>query len=126
MANPNLINTTSCEIQHAGYILTSTPATIAGSKTTISNPYQNKSIKVVSCYFANVTAFTQTVSVNTNNPGGIIRFYAIQVAIPARSTLVLATKDSPIHLSEFQCLEAYSTGSDLIHAQVNFEVYDDA
>lgn len=126
MANPNLINTSSCLLEHNNYSLSSSPIAVAGSRVTVNNPYLNKVIKVVSFYVSNITTATYTVTVQYNNPGNLPRYIAYQVDVPAKSTLVLITKDSPVHLEEYQNLEAYSTGSNLLHASVNFEVYDDA
>jgi len=126
MAQPNLINTTSCLVDNSAFNLGSSPSEIAGSRTTVSNPYVNKSVKVVSCYFSNVTSSTQIFSANLNNPGNIVRYLAYQIEIPAKSTIVLITKDSPVYLSEYDALEAFSTGSNLVHAVCNFEIYDDA
>jgi hypothetical protein len=126
MAEPNLINTTSCYIESTKFNLGTSISTLAGSKATTSNPYLNKSIKVVSCYFANATASTQVVTAQINNPGSIVRYLAYQTAVPAKSTLVLITRDAPVHLMEYEAFEAYTTGSNLIHAITNFELYDDA
>lgn len=126
MANPNLINTSSCELQQGLFLLGTSPSNLAGSKLTVNNPFLNKIVKVVSLYVSNITASTQTVTVQFNNPGSVLRYLAYQVDVPAKSTLVLITKDSPVHLVEYQNLEAYTTGSNLLHAVVSTEVYDDA
>ena len=126
MAEPNLINTTSCLLESSKFNLGSSASTLAGSKATSGNPYVNKSIKIVSCYFANVTTSTQVVTAQINNAGNVPRLLAYQIAIPAKATLVLITKDSPIYLEEYDNFEAFSTGQNLVHAITNFEIYDDA
>ena len=126
MAEPNLINTTSCLVENTYLNLSSSARVLAGSRATSGNVYLNKSIKVVSCYFANITSSTATVTAQLNNPGNVPRLLAYQIAVPAKATLVLITKDSPLYIMEYQSFEAFSTGSNIIHAVTNFEIYDDA
>lgn len=126
MAEPNLINTTSCLVESSKFNLSNTATVLVGSKVTVGNPYLNKSIKIVSCYFANITSSTATVTVQLNNPGNVSRYLGYQIAVPAKATLVLITKDSPVYLEEYDTLEAFSTGQNIIHAITSFEIYDDA
>lgn len=126
MAQPNLINTSSCLIENNYFSLTTTAGTVAGSKVTSNNPYVNKVIKVVSFYASNITASTQTITVLFSNPGNVITYLAYQVDVPVKSTLVLITKDSPVYLEEYANLEAFASTTNSIHATVVYEVYDDA
>ncbi len=126
MAEPNLINTTSCLVENSAFLLTASETQIAGSKATSGNPYLNKSVKVVSLYLCNYSSGTKTANVFLNNAGSVVRYIAYQVSIPANTTLVVVTKDSPIYLEEYDCLSALASATNSIHAVCNFEIYDDA
>lgn len=126
MAEPNLINTTSCLVENNNALLTTSESQIAGSRATSGNPYLNKSIKVVSLYLCNYSSATKTATVYMNNAGNVIRYIAYQVSIPANTTLVVVTKDSPIYLEEYDSLSALASATNSIHAVCNFEIYDDA
>ena len=118
MANPNLINTSSCYLDHA-YGGVGTTATTLLSNTT------HKMKKVVSIYFCNTTASTKTISMYDSNPG-TDRYYLKDVDIPSKSTLVAVTKDAPIHFEDYThslAAIANATGVDFV---INWEEYDDA
>ena len=126
MAEPNLINTTSCLVENNPLLLTTSGQTIAGSRSTSGNPYLNKSIKVVSLYLCNYSSGTKTANLYMNNAGSIIRYLAYQVSIPANTTLVVITKDAPLYLEEYDSLDVLASATQSIHAVCSFEIYDDA
>ena len=126
MAEPNLINTTSCLVENSTYLVGTSETVIAGSRVTSGNPYINKSVKVVSLYLCNYSSGTKTANVYMNNAGNIIRYIAYQVSIPANTSIVVVTKESPIYLEEYDCLACTASALSSIHSVCSFEIYDDA
>ena len=119
MANPNLINTSSCYLKQATFENISTSFTTLVSNTT------DKHKKIVSIFFCNTTGSTVTIDMYDSSTAGS-RYYLYEVDIPAKSTLVAVTKDTPIHFmdgSHSLSAKASATGID---CHVNWEEYDDA
>ena len=121
MANPNLINTTSCLLKTVilGSIATSVPGTTALSSIT------GKHQKVVAAYFCNTTASTVTIDLYHNSQGGQ-KYYFKSVDLPGNTTIVGVTKDAPIHFPEGShtlCVQASASGVDVL---LSVEEYDDA
>lgn len=118
MANPDLINATSCILQTLGGAVGTTDTTVLSSTT-------HKMKKVVSVYFCNTSASTVTVDFYNANPGTDY-YYVKDVDIPAKSTLVVVTKDSPIHFSDTtHSLVAIANATGVTYA-LAYEEYDDA
>lgn len=118
MADPNLINVTSC-------ILDEAIGGVGTTATTLVTYTNNKLKKIVSIYFCNTTASTQTISMYDSNPG-TNRYYLKDVDIPSKSTLVAVTKDAPLHFGDSThslVAIASATGVDFV---INWEEYDDA
>lgn len=119
MAEPNLINTSSCYLKQLTFENISTSATTLVSSTT------DKHKKVVSIFFCNTTASTVTINMYDASTAGS-RYYLYEVDIPAKSTLVAVTKDTPIHFVEgSHSIVALASGTG-VDCHVNWEEYDDA
>lgn len=118
MANPDLINATSCILQQTGGEIGTTVTSVLSTTT-------HKMKKVVSVYFCNTSASTVTVDFYLSHPAP--NYYFVKdVDIPAKSTLVVVTKDSPIHFSDTtHTLVAIASATGVTYA-IAFEEYDDA
>lgn len=122
MAVPNLINTSSCYFKQLTF---ENISSTAGSGTSIVTSTTDKHKKVVSIFFCNTTGSTVTISMYDSSTSGS-RYYLYEVDIPAKSTLVAVTKDTPIHFEEgSHTLVALASGTG-VDCHVNWEEYDDA
>lgn len=122
MAEPNLINTSSCYFKQATF---ENIASSGGTGTTLVSSTTDKHKKVVSIFFCNTTGSTVTIDMYDSSTAGS-RYYLYQVDIPSKSTLVAVTKDTPIHFVEgSHSLVAYASGTG-VDCHVNLEEYDDA
>lgn len=122
MAEPNLINTSSCYFKQATF---ENIASSGGTGTTLVSSTTDKHKKVVSIFFCNTTGSTVQIYMYDSSTSGS-RYYLYQVDIPSKSTLVAVTKDTPIHFVEgSHSLVAYASGTG-VDCHVNLEEYDDA
>ena len=126
MAAPNLVNVTSIFGHSKGYALTTT------TTSDILVCASDKLIKVNSIIVANidgtnsadVTVYFHDSSVEG---GGAFRTaIADAVTVPAKSTLVVIGKDSPIYLEEGDQIEGGATANSDLHLTISYEILDDA
>ena len=117
MANPNLLEATSCTLGSIAVI----PST---STTDVTNAVAADTIrKVVSLYACNVSASSQTLELWYYNPG-ISRRIVHDLTIPANATVVIITKEAPLHLFEtYDKLQAIASSLNTIHLYGAFEDY---
>jgi len=125
MANPNIVNVTSINGLSMGEAL-GTSAT-----TQILACASNKLLKINSIIVASVdtsNAADVTVvfydSAGTNAPASW--HIAKAVTVPAKSTLVVIGKDSPIYLNEGDEIRAGASASGDLEIIISYEELDDA
>lgn len=122
MAAPNLVNVTSIYGKTVGAELTTT------TTTDILTCASNKLIKINSIIVSNVDG--------TNDANATVYFYdssataryalAYTITVPADSTLVVMSKDSPIYLEESDQIEAGASAASDLEIVISYEELDDA
>lgn len=122
MAAPNLINVSSIFGKTNGVSLSTT------TTTDIITCASDKLVKVNSIIVANIDG--------TNSADVTVYFYdnnlahrtalADAVTVPAKSTLVVLGKDSPIYLEESDQIEAGASAASDLHLTISYEILDDA
>ena len=122
MAAPNLINVSSIFGKTNGVSLSTT------TTTDIITCASDKLVKVNSIIVANIDG--------TNSADVTVYFYdnnlshrtaiADGVTVPAKSTLVVLGKDSPIYLEESDQIEAGASAASDLHLTISYEILDDA
>ena len=122
MANPNLVNVTSILGKTNGVQLDTT------TTTDIISCASDKLVKVNSIIVANIdgtNAADVTVYFYDNNLSHRTAI-ADAVTVPAKSTLVVIGKDSPIYLEESDQIEAGASANGDLHLTISYEILDDA
>ena len=122
MAAPNLVNVSSILGKSNGVQLDTT------TTTDIISCASDKLVKVNSIIVANIDG--------TNSADATVYFYdnsashrtaiADAVTVPAKSTLVVIGKDSPIYLEESDQIEAGASANGDLHLTISYEILDDA
>ena len=122
MAAPNLINVSSIFGKTNGVSLSTT------TTTDIITCASDKLVKVNSIIVANIDG--------SNSADVTVYFYdnsashrtalADGVTVPAKSTLVVLGKDSPIYLEESDQIEAGASANGDLHLTISYEILDDA
>jgi hypothetical protein len=122
MAAPNIVNVSSIYGKTMGAAL----GTTAGAD--ILSGASDKLFKINSIIVA---------SVDTSNAADVhVRFYdytestayhiAKAVTVPAKSTLVVIGKDSPIYLEENDRIQAHASAASDLEIIISYEILDDA
>ena len=122
MAAPNLVNVTSIFGKTNGVQLDTT------TTTDIITCASDKLVKVNSIIVANIdgtNAADVTVYFYDNNLSHRTAI-ADAVTVPAKSTLVVIGKDSPIYLEESDQIEAGASANGDLHLTISYEILDDA
>ena len=116
MANPNLLQATSCLSRWTGVIVSTSMGNVL-----INSASSNDVYKIVSLYATNTTASSITLEMQIDNPG-ITRTLVHELTIPANATVVVITKEAPIYLLESHSLQAEASASG-IHLNLTYEEY---
>ncbi len=122
MAAPNLIDVSSIFGKTNGVQLDTT------TTTDIITCASDKLVKVNSIIVANIdgtNAADVTVYFYDNNLAHRTAI-ADAVTVPAKSTLVVLGKDSPIYLEESDQIEAGASANGDLHLTISYEILDDA
>ena len=122
MAAPNIVNVTSIYGRTNGVSLSTT------TTTDIITCASDKLVKVNSIIVANIDG--------SNSADATVYFYdnsashrtalADSVTVPAKSTLVVLGKDSPIYLEESDQIEAEASAASDLEIIISYEELDDA
>lgn len=122
MAAPNIVNVSSIYGKTVGSALGTT------ATTDILTCASNKILKLNSIIVSNVDG--------TDDADATVYFFdssasaryalAYTITVPAKSTLVVLGKDSPIYLEEADQIEAGASASSDLHIIVSYEELDDA
>ena len=119
MAQPNLINTTSCFLNFVTF------ENISTGTTTLLASATDKQRKIVSLYVCNTGSSTATFDLYFSATGAT-RYICNDVPIPAKTTLVVITRDAPVHFSEGSHALTMSASATGIDVYCSYEEYDDA
>jgi len=122
MAAPNLVNVTSILGKTNGVQLDTT------TTTDIISCASDKLVKVNSIIVANIDGSSSAdVTVYFYDNSATHRTaIADAVTVPAKSTLVVIGKDSPIYLEESDQIEAGASANGDLHLTISYEILDDA
>lgn len=120
MANPNILNATSIYGKTLGAALTT------ASLTDILTCPANKLLKINTILVSNVDGL--------NNADATVHLYdgtnrftiAGGITVPAKSTLVLIGKDSPVYLPESWIIEAGASAESDLQIVISYDELDDA
>ena len=125
MANPNIVNVTSIYGKVDGHALTTDA--ISDPNSAVITGGADQLYKINSIIVANVDG-TNAVDIDVAlNLASDARFYlAKTVTVPAKSTLVVLGKDSPIYLEEGDELEARAGVASDAELIVSYEILNDA
>ena len=125
MANPNIVNVTSIYGKVDGHALTTDA--ISDPNSAVITCGADQLYKINSIIIANIdgsNAVDIDVAVNLASDA---RFYLAKVVtVPAKSTLVVLGKDSPIYLEEGDELEARASVASDAELIVSYEILNDA
>ena len=119
MAQPNLISTSSCFLKFVTF------ADVSTSTTTLLASATDKQFKIVSLYACNTGSSTATLDVYYAATG-TQRYICKDVSIPANTTLVVITRDAPVHFNEGSHALTMSAPATGIDVYMSYEEYDDA
>ena len=125
MTEPNLVNVTS--IYGRTKVETLYDDAITHSNASILTCDSNKTIKINSVIVASIDGANATVidvAVNHHDHG--THYIAKNVDLPAKSTLIVIGKDSPIYLEEGDELEARASTDSDADICISYELLDDA
>ena len=125
MAEPNLVNVTSIVGRTKVELLKDDA--ISDSNASILTAAADKLIKINSVIIASIdssNACTIDVAINHHDHGR--HYLANTVDLPAKSTLIVIGKDSPIYLEECDELEARASADNDADICVSYEQLDDA
>ena len=124
MANPNLINTSSCFGNFINF--QNVAAQSSGGTTLLSgSSLTDKLRKVVLITFCNTTSSVRTIRLYESSTSGS-GYILYDVDLPAKATLVAIDRETPLYMPEGSrslLAAADSTGVDVT---IVYEEYDDA
>ena len=125
MAEPNLVNVTSIFGRTKMELLKDDA--ISNSNADILDCNTNKLIKINSIIIASIDSSNPcTIDVAINHHDHGRHFIAQTVDLPAKSTLIVIGKDSPLYLEEGDQLEARASADNDAEITVSYEELDDA
>lgn len=116
MANPNIATTVSI------YGSTSGLSYLATSMSTMLTCGTNTVIKVNTITAANVSASSTDVTVAFyDSSAGATHYIAYTITVPAKTTLVVMSKDSGIYLNESDNIQALASAASAISLVISYE-----
>lgn len=116
MTIPNLTNPTKVEAKNAKQAVTTTATAIVSNSSS-----SNLSYRIISLYVANVdgtNAADITVGVDD---GSSTRYICSAVAVPAKSTLSVITREDALYLMEGDSLKLTASADNDLEAIVSYE-----
>lgn len=117
MANPNIATANNFYGRSVGLQLTTSAAGLSGTVAS------NRVYKVNSIIVANSSGSTAAdVTVTwVDSSAGLTYYLAYVITVPAKSTLVVLSKDTQIYLEEGDYINAYASANSTLHAVISFE-----
>jgi hypothetical protein len=99
MANPNLLSATSCYAD-------SRAGAFSGLVTLYANPSSSgKVVKIISLYICNYSStVTNFIKLYSQSGTGTAYYFIDNLELPPKTTVIVATKDNPIILREYEAL----------------------
>lgn len=113
MAIPDLTNPTKVEARNGRLALTDESQAIVSCA-------ENKTVRVVSLYVANVTGDAYPVTVIVYDGSTTINI-CTSVAVPANATLSVVTREDPIYLQPGDSLLISTSDTDILQAFCSYE-----
>lgn len=117
MAAPNIFNPTTCTLSNAFLALTTSAAAIVSNASSSGTV-----VRIVSLMVSNVTSSLVTVTADVYSGGTVQANLACGLSVPVGATIVLLSKDSPLHLTEGQSLRLTASANNSLQAVANHEV----
>ena len=119
MANPNLLNLTSVVGESSARTLTTSVNDLVANTASSNKLYRINSILVSNVDGTNAaTVSIQFVRVSS------IRYIALNINVPAQSSLVLLSKDSPLYLMEDDKLRGNASASLDLSVFISYDVME--
>ena len=117
MANPNIATAASIYGRSQSLALTTGAQTLAGSVA------GNHVYKVNSLIISNINGSSSAdVTVTFYDSSAATTYYiAYTIAVPAKSTLVVLSKDTQLYLEESDYIQAYASANSYLHAVISYE-----
>ena len=116
MANPNIVNVTQIYGKSTGLSLGTSPSTIISNSSSSGKIFKVNSIIASNIDGTNDADVTVFAVINSNT-----RHLAYQITVPAKSTLVVLSKDTSIYLEEADYISAYASASSDISLIASYE-----
>lgn len=116
MANPNIATTTSIYGLTVGQSVSTSSTTFLGS---VASGYLYKVNTIMAC---NISASAADVTVTFyDSSAGTTYYIAYTITVPAKTTLVILSKDSAIYLNESDYMNAYASAGSAINLVCSYE-----
>jgi hypothetical protein len=116
MANPNIVNVAGVLGRTVGSALSTSAAAIVSNSGGSNKIFKINSI--IACNRDGVNNADVTVYATLD---GSARYIAYQITVPAKSTLVVMSKDTAIYLEESDSITAFASASSDIDLIVSYE-----
>ena len=120
MANPNIVNVTSIYGKTIGVALDTT------TSTQLLACASNKLIKINSIIVSNIDGTSPADCTISFYDGSSTWHIASTIGVPAKSTLVVVGKDSPIYLEESDQIRGGASANSDLTCIISYEELDDA
>jgi hypothetical protein len=114
MANPNIVAVTGVYGRTVGAALGTSASIVLGTST--NTVRKINSIVVSNVDGTNDADVTVYASIDSNN-----RYLAYQITVPAKSTLIVLSKDTSIYLEEADTLYALASAASDLNIIVSYE-----
>ena len=114
MANTNIVNVTSIFGKTVGVELTTSESTVISTTTDVIRKIN--SVVVANIVGSNDAVVTVYASIDSN-----FRYLAYQITVPAKSTLVVTSKDTSFYLEEADTLYALASANSDLNMIVSYE-----
>lgn len=114
MANPNIVNVSAVYGRTVGVALGTSGSTVLSTST--STVRKINSIVVSNIDGTNDADVTVYASIDSNT-----RYLAYQITVPAKSTLVVTSKDTSFYLEESDTLSALASAASDLHIIVSYD-----
>lgn len=116
MANPNIVNVSYIYGRTVGYSLTTSAYTIVANASGSGKIYKVNSIIASNIDGTNDVDLTVRLYIDS-----AYRYIAYQITVPAKSTLVVLSKDTSIYLEENDNISAWASAASDVDLHISYE-----
>jgi hypothetical protein len=113
MASPNIVSPTTITLKSFATTLSSTATALASCSA-------DKSVKVSSVAFSNLSNTACGVTLRFNN-GSATNAICLSISLPTAASLLPVTRENPVYLQEGESIEALCSPSGAVDAVVSYE-----